>query len=227
MSIQCTKGIVLKSFPFRNHDFIFTVFTHDQGKLTFLIKGSKKKPVQALCSPLNHVEITYRETKGEMWACEGLTIMHNFANLRTQFSRLDSACDMLHSLYTSQEMGKSAPLLYQLLLSFLNKMTDSSCPETLALSFRLKLLKHEGLLTFPLHCFSCQTNVHTECFYWRAQFFCSQHAPPYAGYFSTSEMDLCRHLTLCRQHSDLINVSLSRQFKDKLERFFKDQIRDG
>lgn len=226
-AIHSIEGIVLKSLPFRNHDCIFTVFTKDLGKLTFILKGTKKKPAQAFCSPLNCVELTYRETKGDIWACEHLAILNSYWTLRSHLPKLETACDLLYTLNASQRGNKEAPQLYELLVAFLGGLVRSSNPnpEIIKASFCLKLLRHEGIFTFPMHCSICQHALIQELCYLQNQFFCRAHAPLMANYFSADELALVTQLTLERQLTTLLSLPLTGALKTKIDLFFREQMK--
>jgi DNA repair protein RecO (recombination protein O) len=55
-----TKGIVLRTYPFKDNKLISKIYTEDRGLVSFIIKKNKDQII--LSQPLNIVEITYRES---------------------------------------------------------------------------------------------------------------------------------------------------------------------
>jgi DNA repair protein RecO (recombination protein O) len=55
-----TKGIVLRTYPFKDNKLISKIYTEDRGLVSFIIRKNKDQII--LSQPLNIVEITYRES---------------------------------------------------------------------------------------------------------------------------------------------------------------------
>ena len=55
-----TKGIVLRTYPFKDKKLISKIYTEDKGLVSFIIRKNKDQII--LSQPLNIVEITYRES---------------------------------------------------------------------------------------------------------------------------------------------------------------------
>ena len=58
-----TKGIVLRSYPFRENQCISKVFTREFGTLSFIVKKTKNQVI--LSQPLNVVELTFQNSKNK------------------------------------------------------------------------------------------------------------------------------------------------------------------
>ncbi len=199
IELKCTEGIILRTTRFRDHDQILTLFTLDQGILKLFYKGVKKKrQARGLYMPLTHVEIIYKEKTSEIFACENILLLQSYLSLREQLCRLEASCDFLQALQLSQCIGKAAPQLYHLLIYYLGKLPSVLDPWVLATSFRLKILKHEGLLAFiPLS---------------------------KTGRFNEEELKLVEHLALCRSYNQLAQQILPLGFKLKVKSLFEDTI---
>ena len=55
-----TRGVVLRTYPFKDKKLISKIYTEDKGLVSFIIKKNKDQII--LSQPLNIVEITYRES---------------------------------------------------------------------------------------------------------------------------------------------------------------------
>lgn len=140
-----TEGIVIRTTPYRERDHVAVVFTRDHGLVSLFVSRSP-----SFCAPLHKVEIIYSEGKGELCRCKEMSLLGSFLGLRSQLTFLDAACDLLKAIQASQLEGKAAPLLYGLLLCYLDRVADFNSLAALGASFRLKILRHDGLLSFPL-----------------------------------------------------------------------------
>jgi DNA repair protein RecO (recombination protein O) len=142
-----TEGVVLKRIPFQEHDLILTLFSQDQGIIKCIAKGANRPKCRyaALLDPLTRLEFLYREGRGELWKCSEMTALNHRLALRQNFAQLTAACDMGKALLTSQLLYAPAAELYALFNAYLEHLPLFQEPDVLALSFRLKLLRHEGI----------------------------------------------------------------------------------
>ena len=142
------EGIVLSRLQYQDYDQILTIFTLQEGLVKLICKQASrsKKGMNASTSPLTRAEFVYRLGKGEISRCDEVSVIQQYVALRQRLDYLESACDMLKALSQSQMLGKPAPALYALLSYYLEHLPLMQVPEVLALSFRLKILRHEGIL---------------------------------------------------------------------------------
>ena len=56
-----TKGVVLKSYPFKQKKIIIKVFTRDHGLLTFMTRKTKSQSL--ISQPLTVIEVTYKNPR--------------------------------------------------------------------------------------------------------------------------------------------------------------------
>ncbi|WP_068467159.1 DNA repair protein RecO [Candidatus Protochlamydia phocaeensis] len=225
-SFQRTEGIILRTIPFRDYDQILVLFTQDAGLIKLLYKGSrsKKRGVQGICMPLTRVEVIFKEKKGEIFSCQEISLLDSYRPLRQQLSSLEAGCELLQVLYATQWVGKPSPQLYALLKYYLEKIPAIPYPAILTTSFRLKLLKHEGLLTFPLRCSHCQQPLVSQAYSYQSDLFCLQHHVPGSLYLQQKELDVLYKLMDCKTFQDLTQVLLPADFKAKMEIFFKERM---
>jgi len=157
MNERYIEGIVLKSIPFQDSDRIVNVFTPEKGIISFLVKHlSTRSPLRTnLTSPLCQAKFVYRKSYSDLHHLIDGTIVNLHLSLRHSYKYLHCGGKMLHAIKISQMPGKSAPLLYTLLMKYLNQISYFLHPEILLASFQLKLLKHEGILALNKICLAC------------------------------------------------------------------------
>jgi DNA repair protein RecO (recombination protein O) len=149
MNIFRVPGIVLHTLPFKENDIIFSIFS-PEGIIKLYAKGgaSQKRGLKPLLTPLTCAEFVYKEGRSELLQClEGSPIQH-YLHLRSNLRSLEAACHMLTTIQKSQLPGKPAPHLYHLLVYSLEKIPDVEDPWTLAISFQMKVMRHDGLWSF-------------------------------------------------------------------------------
>lgn len=151
------EAIVLHTIPFQDSHLIATLFTREMG-LCKAIGSFSRLPKNALfgsLTPLNHIEIMFRPSKNDLFKIESASILNAYASIRKDYDLLHQACSMLNSLMKFQFPHKPAPILFELLKSYLSLIADSKSPEAILSSFQLKLLRHEGLLSVTDQCRAC------------------------------------------------------------------------
>ncbi len=220
-----TDGIILNAINFRDYDQILTVFTGDQGLLKFIVKRahSKKSGKGALTAPLTRAEFVYFKGRGEIYNCQELSSINQHLELRTKWDDLAAAGDMAKALLESQMPHKPAAILYELLHCYLSKIPSCTNPKALAASFRLKILRHDGLLHLTPTCSSCGATL-TEQHIAEGQSYCHQHALQNAVHFTADEMETVLLLTFSRSLAILAITPLTDDLQAKILQLFKGAI---
>lgn len=221
---QSTEGIVVRATSYRDYDQIVSLFTAQAGLIKVMCYGSRsqRSKFRSLCLPLTRLEIVYREKQGEIFECRDMSLIDSHASLKQHFHHIDAACDLLHALNSSQMLGKEAPDLYALLIFYLKKIPLINDPWILALSFRLKLLKYEGLLTCPFICDQCRQPLLQAAYFLESEWRCSEDRPTGALYLSEQELQLIYQLVSCQKYGDLTSIVLSLDLKAKIGHFFQE-----
>ena len=219
MEIERTEGLVLQMVPFRNYDQILTVFTESEGISKFLYKGafSSKQGKGSATSTLVRAEFFFTRGKGELFLCREAGLIDSNLHLRRDFPVLEAACDLAQALLASQIAAKPARELYALLLHYLAKLPQAKDPTAVSGSFRLKILRYEGLLNLAEECAKCQERglaiAEGECY-------CKRHAPPYATALNAIEKDILMKLAFTRHFPELAVLSLPNGLYLKIKELF-------
>lgn len=153
MEVYRTEGVILQTINFQDYDQIISLFTENEGIIKLVVKGARhsKRHQGANIAPLAHAEVVYAKGRSELYQCREITILHPHLNLRNNLPVLTAACDMLQALLSSQQVHEPAPALYALLNYYLDKISAINDPHIFSASFRLKILRHEGLLDENCH----------------------------------------------------------------------------
>jgi DNA repair protein RecO (recombination protein O) len=201
MATKKIEGIILQTVKFQDYDQIATLYTPSLGILKLFIKGAfqTKNQKGALTSPLSRAEFIYHEGKSALYSCREISMLNPHLNLRQNLTHLEAALDLLKVIHDSQWEHAPAPDLYHLLVSYLEKIPVVPDPLVLTLSFRLKVLRHEGVLKL-------QPDQKTESL---------MNIP-----FSEHEMDLIHLLAFSKRFKDLCLAEISREFDQKIKQLF-------
>lgn len=223
MSVCKIEGIVLHALKFKDYDQIFTLFTPDEGIVKMLLKHaySAKFGRGAWTAPLTRAEFVYTRGTGDLRICREVSLLGQHLPLRENLDLLEASSDMLQATSQSQAPNKAAPDLYKLLIAYLEKLPLVANPHLLAASFRLKILRHEGLLNLASLCTHCQIPLN-ERYATRGENYCRRHAPPGAVEFSEEEALLIELLAYAQTLGQLTSCTLPEGFVGKVKLFFRD-----
>lgn len=221
-----TEGIVINAIPFRNYDCILTLFTPLEGLVKLFFRGAysqKKGSGSGITTPLSIVEVFYSKGKTDLHSCIEIAVVDHNLSLRQNLCILEAACDMLRSISTTQQLGKAAPELYKLFRLYLNKLSFASAPQAIVGSFRLKLLRYEGLLSFFSHCCECSETLNDAWIY-GGEAFCFSHMPLEACFLAQEERILAERLAFCRDFALLAETQISTDLSEKINHLFSDSL---
>lgn len=183
-----SEGVVLHALPFRDFDQILTIFSKDEGIVKLMVKKA------SATTPMSQIEFVYTKGRSEILKCQEVSVLNLHLNVRKSLPHLEAACDLLRAIQASQWAGRPAPDLYKLFVIYLNKIPNASNPYIYAASFRLKILKHEGLLNENITGFSQQ------------------------------DAEVLSSLAFCRSMSELANLTISSSLFQKIQTLFLEQL---
>lgn len=213
-------GIVLKVIPFQDYHQILTLYTPDLGIIKLLHKFalSKKSPFHA--EPLNFIEVIFTKGRSDLFQIANISLLDANLKLREEFSTLNASLEMAAALLKSQMDHKSTPLLFSLFLHYLEQLSKTSSPEVFLASFKLKILRHEGLLSFEKRCATCGAEVLNGGIS-QGELYCQDHSPIDALAFLKEEMQTIYELALSRSLIHLNDLKLSTILQKKIQTLFE------
>ena len=215
---RVAEGLVLRVIPFREDDRILSLFTQEAGMIKAIDKGVRRRSHTWM--PLTKVEIVYRESKGEIFTCCDMTLVDPLPLLRTQLPQLQAGCDMVDALLTSQMMGKAAPALYALLCCYLEKIAHAPDPWALAISFRVKLLRHDGWVALPFRCGLCGEFLEETAYLRQAESWCPIHRPTDSTGWDKSVLETLYRLALSQSYREICETPVSLALQERVIQWF-------
>lgn len=185
------EGIILHTLDFRDYDKIVSAFTAEYGLLKFIARkaNAAKRGLKVL--PLTKTDLIYTTTQSELYKLKDLSLIAQYLPLRQNLAFLHTACELLKCVLKTQLPQKPAPDLYGLLCAYLEKIPKVSTPALIEASFRLKLLRHEGLFDEN------------------------------STFFSPQEIPLVHDLAFSLSYEQLDQIPLSHELNFKIKSFFE------
>lgn len=216
-------GIVVHSIPFQDHHQIISLYSAEWGLMRIIIKYAYAKKNPCSVEPLNLVEICLKQSKSDLFQATNVSCLNPYLSLRSSYKVLTSSLDLLSSIIKSQVYHKPSPILFSLLLRFLDYMPQAKSPDSLKASFKLKILRHDGWLALVDECSSCKKTLHGMKVS-EGQFYCQDHSIPNAMHLASHEMEQLKQFTLARSFSQLDQDFQSSTLEEKVNSLFAEFI---
>lgn len=216
-----TEGIILQAVKYRDNDLILTVFTEAEGIVGLIWKRafSARNHRAAAAAPLTLAEFVYSRGKGSLLTCQEMSPLQGHSKLRQDLSWLEAGADLARTLRQSLPEHKPAPALYHLLIAFLEKIPTFVNPTILATSFRLKILRHEGVLPFEAPCTLCYRHSTGRSISPQGSF-CLTHRPHGGICFAPGEEEIIQHLTYSLSFQSLRTLLLDDTLSKRIAEVF-------
>ncbi len=192
MREERAEGIVLKTFDYKENERIITIFTPEEGVITLIVKHIKNQNKIALTTPFCQAEFLFIKGKSDLFKLQDGTILNDHHFLRASLAHIQAAAEMVKLILKSQLPGKPAPKLYALLLAYLSHLPHFEDTSSLIGSFYLKLLTHEGLLSW-------------------------ESSPVFPFQVTDIEWDVLKQLALTRSFKEMQTVVLNPELYDRLK----------
>lgn len=148
MKEEKAEGIVLRCQEYQEKNRIISVFTPTAGLVQLIVKGiSGRSPhLMTLTTPFTCAEFHYIIGRSGLFRfSEGSTLDENLI-LRDRFESLQAAGIMTQALLKLLLPESPDPPLYALYKVYLKQIPTFQDTSPLVASFRLKILRHEGIL---------------------------------------------------------------------------------
>ena len=212
-------GVILSSAPYRERDALLSLFT-EKGLMRMVVTGANRRRQRKQTAPFTQGEFTYVQGRDTLHTCKEITPHTMHLPLRSCYTTLAAACTIARALKLSQLPEKAAPRLFSLLVAYLDALPHAVHAATLAASFQLKLLSHDGLLLLSNRCTACNSTINDAFHYYGGEPFCRFHAPFGAFLFSQQEGQLLLTLATSRSFREVGAIALPPQLTQRITAFF-------
>lgn len=143
-----TPAVVLKSFPYSETSIIARCYTKEQGKISLIVKGArrKKSPLAAYFQPLNYLDLVYyyKPTRS-LQSVSKASFMVIWNDLNSELKRIAHGLAMLELTEKTNTDNDPHPELFDELISALKAIDSSELRLNLIFwYYQIKLLKILG-----------------------------------------------------------------------------------
>jgi len=214
-----TKGITLKSTPFKDSSKIVHVLSDDLGIISVIVKSLTKKNLTKIsfCSSFTISELILKKNNSDIFAIKDLNLLDSNIHLRENLKYLNTASLMTKAILDSHIYQKKDFNIFLLLKSYLKKISIN--PDSLYLSFLLKLLSNEGFLQLKTKCSYCEKDASSLL---QGESLCLDHSNSFAMKFEKDDFKKIFVLCFSKSFSLLENIEISKSLKEKVTLLFKE-----
>lgn len=221
------EGIVLRSSDYKDTQRLISVFSLTSGLLNLVVKRLSSRNASHLLSTSSFCKAQFviKRGRSELISCLDVTLLDDHRELRKSYAHLCAAGDLVRAILTSQLPGKPSPDLYRLFQTYLKQIPTFEDLSSLAVSFQLKLLKHEGLLALTSTCSQCEERQASMLV--KGESLCLLHEKKESFCFSEMEWKILLALHDARRLNDLRAIKLAPLFFQKLNAYFLSRLSQG
>jgi len=157
--IAHTKGIVLKTFDFRETSRIATFFTKNHGKVKGVLKGIRKD-YKKFGSSVDRFSVNdivyYQYNRSDLHLISQCDLIQFYFSIRQDYKRNVAANYMLELVDTVMPLEHPNKKVYQLMLDFLGGLETVKDIDKLIHIFQIKILTISGFRPHIDACVKCQ-----------------------------------------------------------------------
>lgn len=161
--IQTSEAIVLRAMDFSNTSQILTFFTDNQGKVSAIAKGVRRKtkqgpPTSMEC--LSYLTIVYyQKSISQLAVLQESELRDHFPQIRSSLGKIFMALYLTELMLECTSDYEPNNLLFHTLRSGLHKLGTSKAPENLFFYLHWRMLELLGLSPHIGTCLNCQQPV--------------------------------------------------------------------
>ncbi|MBA4547744.1 DNA repair protein RecO [Thermoactinomyces intermedius] len=155
------EGIVLKARDYGESHQILTVYTKNQGKVSFMARGSKKTKSRfgAVTEPFTRAHFV-SFGNGNIATLSQADLISSHHLLRSDLLLTAYGAYWLELIDKTTEEKEADPFLYDLLTSLLEHLEQKKDPDILTFILELSVLKTAGYTPVTDRCVSCGSGRH-------------------------------------------------------------------
>lgn len=221
-----SEGIILSAIKYRDYDQISTLFTLEEGLIQLFIKRAygKKEGYGTKCAPFVKAEHIYTKGRGDLYISHEISPLSFHLELRQTAERLAAAVALTQLVQQTQIPLKATPQLYHLFSHYLTALCTCDNPTHLTVSFRLKLMRHDGFFGVTPECSVCREPL-CEHYLSKGESYCQMHAPEYAIHLDDAESVAFYTLAFSRSLQEISEVCCTPLLEIKIGAFADESCR--
>lgn len=221
LSLEKTKGVIIKSQDYKENDKLIWIYTEELGKVTFIARGSKKSKSKFLSITLPLCYGDYVLFKGKnLYNLQEGKILNSFQSLLDNLDKLTYSSYICELIDICVQDGEANRELFRDFITCLYLLsTDALDYEMLIRAFELRLLKSTGYGIQFDRCSICKKTINTSEYISLSHFggVCDECKKEHGVSISKAAYNALRFLNNTPMDK-VYRLNLSKEIKKQIER---------
>ncbi|NGX56444.1 MAG: DNA repair protein RecO [Candidatus Anoxychlamydiales bacterium] len=215
-----TLAITLKSIPFKDRSKIISLLTLDLGIISVIANvSSKKNSLIAFTTPFTISEVVIRRKRSELYTLKDVKVTNSNLHLRKSLLYLKVASKMIDAIFKSQFPKKNSKNIFLLLGKYLENVSIN--PDAIYLSFLLKILLNDSMISPKEKCNNCKNIASTID---KGESLCIKCASHSSYIFDSDEYKTYLVLSQIRSFKYLKDLEITDKFRERIFLLFKELV---
>lgn len=165
--MDSTEALLLRKTPYRDSDYILSLFTKDLGKISGIARNAKNsmKRFGARLEPFVHISVNLKETGREFKLIQDTDTIQVFSSFTEDIELFTFGSLVLET--TDVLIPRESPNeeMFDLLINALEDMNSKQSPLPIVLQFQLQALSISGYEPNLYSCAKCQDPIEGDSFF--------------------------------------------------------------
>ena len=187
-----TEAILLKKIDYGETSLICTLFTRQQGKVTVIAKGAKKKKsaIKNILEPINILNVSYYyKEKRNIQILKDVLIEKNLNKIRDNYSKIIYSLVFTEYIDRISRYYNHEPIIFKLIQSIFLKLNNSNIDNKLIyIFFCYQLINLEGFMINHEFCSICNKKLRESVFDPLSGFLCCKKCQPNGKFYFSNNL---------------------------------------
>ncbi len=165
--MNSTEAILIRKIPYRDSDYILSLFTRDLGKISGIARNAKKstKRFGARLEPFVHFSVSLKDTGRDFKLVQDTETIEVFPRFTEDIELFSLGSLLLETTDALTPREAPNPELFVLLIEALTKMNSKESPLPVVLDFQLQALSISGYEPNLHSCAKCGKDIEGDSYF--------------------------------------------------------------
>ncbi|MEM7008036.1 MAG: DNA repair protein RecO [Thermodesulfobacteriota bacterium] len=165
--MDSSEALLLRKIPYRDSDYILSLFTKDLGKISGIARGAKNsmKRFGARLEPFVHFNLTFKDTGKDFKIIQDTETIEVFSRFIEDIELFSFGNLILETTDALTPRELSNPEMFELLIEALSRMNSKENPLIVVVHFQLQALSISGYEPNLNSCAKCEKVIDGDSYF--------------------------------------------------------------
>lgn len=165
--MDSTEALLLRKTPYRDSDYILSLFTKDLGKISGIARNAKNsmKRFGARLEPFVHISVNLKETGREFKLIQDTDTIQVFSSFTENIELFTLGNLLLETIDVLTPRESPNEEMFELLINTLEAMNSKEPPLPIVLQFQLQALSISGYEPNLYTCAKCEEQIEGDSYF--------------------------------------------------------------